>query len=106
MSSPSALFLLLGRSLFAVPATLGLGLASLGGALLPLFQFLLLDLLLVGLGVLRLELLERRRLGLGALARLLLAPLLLRLGLRIGLAGPALRRERHPEEVEQRERLL
>src|SRR5262245_34617579 len=114
MSSPSALFLLLAlvaRSLLAVAAPLGLAplglaLAVLRGALLAVFEFLLLDLLLVGLGVLSLELLERGRLGLGALTRLLLAPLLLGLGLRVGLAGPALRGEGHPEHVEQGERLL
>ena len=50
----------------------------------------------VRLGVLLLELLEGRRLGLGALARLLPAPLLL-LGLVVDLARPALLREREAE---------
>src|SRR5215218_7119867 len=64
--------------------------------------------LLVGLGVLLLELLEGGLLGLGALARLLLAPLLLLLGV-LGLGGrarAALFGERHAEPQQELEGLL
>src|SRR5687768_15932623 len=61
--------------------------------------------LLVGLGVLLLELLERRLLGLGALAGLLLAKLLFLLGARVDRAGPALRGEGHAEPEQQLESL-
>ena len=61
----------------------------------------------VGLGVLLLELLERRLLGLGPLARLLLAALLLRLGLarRPRPGGPP-GANGMPEPEQQLERLL
>src|SRR6266496_2726064 len=91
MSLPSALF---GRFLVG---SLALALALLHALVL-----------LVGLGVLRLELLERRLLGLGALARLLLASRLPRLGLLLGrrAARAALGRERHAERQQQLERVL
>src|SRR5439155_14699123 len=80
-------------------------------ALLALGALLLLgrDPLLVGLGVLCLQLLERRLLGLGSLPRLLLAAVLLGVlgrGSRRRIAGPAVAGERHPERLEERERLL
>src|SRR3954454_732350 len=111
MSLPSALLLvrwLLGFSSAAAGVALGrfgLGLGSLG-ALLAFLTLLEPDRLLIGLGVLLLELLERGGLGLGTLAGLLLAALLLGLSLDVLLPGTALLGEGHPQPVEEREGLL
>src|SRR5205085_1681914 len=80
--------------------------AGLRGALLALFAFRVSLVALVGLGILGLELLERRLLGLGPRAGLLLAALLLGVRLRLHSAGAPVAGERHPERLQQRERLL
>src|SRR6266516_6004489 len=90
-----------------LPLTL-FGRFLLGRGFLALGLLFLAHGLLVRLGVLGLELLQRRLLGLGALARLLLAALLRRPGLLLGgrAAGTPLGRERHPEREQELERLL